>query len=362
MAFQTEIYIDLLSEIHEQRIKDMQTPRNNIYLSVCIPTWNRGHIALETVRNILKSEYDSEIEVVISDNGSTKNTEGYKELSVMQDARVHYIRVDENQGYTANVCNVLKHARGKFMVLCSDEDTMRVQELYGFLKFLKNHEYAGVIYSSGIGPNFPQAEAYVIKSIYQSIESAMNTNYLTGVTINGEIFRKYDLLDEFQKWRNNVFVEAYAHATLAVLACKRGCYANSGINLWVAWADEDDHIDTSKYQDNLNEPPLHMYMRPEERIAQLNGALELIEYVLGRNAEGFVTLLFNRVWKTYYLVNIAFKSRPKKFQREYGWEEICNMIRENDKLLMERYNADFLKEPLDKLYYEWLPKKPYEEK
>ena len=49
-------YSDLLLEIHENRIKNRQKERTKIFLSICIPSFNRGEDAFVAVKEILKSK------------------------------------------------------------------------------------------------------------------------------------------------------------------------------------------------------------------------------------------------------------------------------------------------------------------
>ena len=51
-------------------------------LSICVPTYNRGKSALELATQLasLQEKYLGTIEVVVSNNGSTKGTEEYAKI------------------------------------------------------------------------------------------------------------------------------------------------------------------------------------------------------------------------------------------------------------------------------------------
>ena len=83
------------------------------FLSICIPTYNRGEIVNRTVRNILKSERE-DIEVVASNNCSTDKTEEL--LLSIEDERFHYFKNKYNNG-TNNLVSVLTYATGEYLLL-----------------------------------------------------------------------------------------------------------------------------------------------------------------------------------------------------------------------------------------------------
>ena len=92
--------------------------KNDILLSVCIPTRNRAELVHKLVLECL--EIDSErIEVVVSDNFSNDATEEL--LSEISDKRFHYYRNSENTG-ADNIGRCVTKGNGKFSLLLRDKD------------------------------------------------------------------------------------------------------------------------------------------------------------------------------------------------------------------------------------------------
>jgi abequosyltransferase len=88
-----------------------------IYLSICIPTYNRCEV-LDNTLNLLfsNSEFDTDkIEVIVSDNCSTDNTK----LIVAKYPLVKYYRNQENIK-DLNFAVALEHAGGKYVRLFND--------------------------------------------------------------------------------------------------------------------------------------------------------------------------------------------------------------------------------------------------
>lgn len=96
--------------------------KNNKFplVSIGIPTYNRADGYLEqALRSALAQTYNN-IEIIISDNGSTDHTEDVvKEFS---DSRIRYFKHIENVGLKNNFNFCVKEARGDYFLLLCDDD------------------------------------------------------------------------------------------------------------------------------------------------------------------------------------------------------------------------------------------------
>lgn len=90
-------------------------------LSICIPTYNRSANLDLTLRSITENEYfDSTIEIVISDNCSTDDTEAIVAKYQKKANNITYHKNADNLGMEANFLNVLSLAKGQYLKLCND--------------------------------------------------------------------------------------------------------------------------------------------------------------------------------------------------------------------------------------------------
>lgn len=90
-------------------------------VSIGLPTYNRAHVLRRAIASALEQDY-ANLELIISDNASTDETERIcRELSG-QDQRIRYFRQPINRGATANFNEVLRQARGEFFLWLSDDD------------------------------------------------------------------------------------------------------------------------------------------------------------------------------------------------------------------------------------------------
>ena len=95
-----------------------------IILSICIPTYNRVEYLAVTVNSIVNQNRFSEnkdVEIVISDNGSTDGTDLYcSKLVQSWDSRIKYYNLKKPQGFVKNIFNVLSNANGQYLKLNND--------------------------------------------------------------------------------------------------------------------------------------------------------------------------------------------------------------------------------------------------
>ncbi len=101
-------------------MKPIPNTNTNPLLSICIPTYNRGDILRKALEQYINnSEFDDEVELVISDNCSEDDT---------AEICNHYCRLKNNIKYFRNEQNirdknfieVLNHASGEYLKLSND--------------------------------------------------------------------------------------------------------------------------------------------------------------------------------------------------------------------------------------------------
>ncbi|MCM1295531.1 MAG: glycosyltransferase family 2 protein [Muribaculaceae bacterium] len=322
-AYNVQYWKDFYDEIHKERIGNVGVERGNIFLSICIPTWNRGTSALNAVKHILASSYDAEIEVVVSNNGSDK-TEGYDELKEIKDSRLKYFEFDSNQGFACNFRTVLGMAGGMFAVTCSDEDLLCLDELPKYMDFLLNNMDVRFLTTSGVGPNFRDSESCIFLSEIEANVHAINANYITGATYNIRYMRENKIFETYDEMSGLEFIYWYAQCVMAAIVTKGGKAGFSNVKLWNE-GGTDEEIGMLKY------------MRLENRIKQQNDAVEFCS-ILYDDTEMFLSMMLERMYKTYLLLKVGFYYLPKEFMNVYKWTDVCLSIYESHLELLRKYS------------------------
>jgi Glycosyl transferase family 2 len=90
-------------------------------VSVGIPTFNRAAKLRRAAESVLAQTHQ-ELELVISDNASSDDTEAVCRELCASDARVRYLRSPVNRGPTANFNALYEAVSGEFAMMLSDDD------------------------------------------------------------------------------------------------------------------------------------------------------------------------------------------------------------------------------------------------
>lgn len=107
-------------------------------LSVVIPTYNRAFFLKETLESIY-DQITEEIEVVVSNNGSTDETlKILLEFSSRYPSCFSYKSLENNQGIDANILSAISLAKGEYIFLFSDDDLLTKQALSRILDQIQN--------------------------------------------------------------------------------------------------------------------------------------------------------------------------------------------------------------------------------
>lgn len=91
-------------------------------LTVGIPTYNRREAVVEAVRSALTATAGrTDVQILVADNASADGTVTALS-SAWSDAHVTVVAGERNLGWLGNVTRIAEHARGRFVLLLSDED------------------------------------------------------------------------------------------------------------------------------------------------------------------------------------------------------------------------------------------------
>lgn len=194
---------------------------DNIRLSICIPTYNRGEIVYRTVNNILRYE-GKNIEVVVSNNCSQDNTEEL--IKSISDERVKYYKNSYNNGGD-NLITVLTYATGDYLLLLSDEDDVVLDSIPHLLEILANEEPAVLVGSTKL--NGVPAGVFPDRTYQPGGESLIGygwgSTYMSGYIYNKKIMRRV-MGDLYGENINRIYGYEYNFTNLARKMLEFGKY------------------------------------------------------------------------------------------------------------------------------------------
>jgi len=114
-------------------------------LSIGLPTYNGSRYLRQTLASLAAQDFD-DLELIISDNGSTDDTEAICREHAQDDHRVRYERVTANRGAAWNYNKVLELARGRYFKWAADDDICEPSFLTSCVAELERSPHAVLAY------------------------------------------------------------------------------------------------------------------------------------------------------------------------------------------------------------------------
>lgn len=124
--------------------------QEKLRLSVAIPTRNRGTLLQANLRNLLSQipSVGESVEVVVSDNGSSDDTQSIVAALIAEGGPIVYFRNATDLGMDKNADLAIRRSRGEYVLLFGDDDMLEPGALATILRCLAEHPDLGIIYAN----------------------------------------------------------------------------------------------------------------------------------------------------------------------------------------------------------------------
>ena len=124
---------------------------NQPLLTIAIPTYNRQHY-LNILLSLLEPQSSAEtrLELIISDNASTDDTETLVRQFIRNGMHCRYIRNESNLGADGNILQCFMEASGKYVWILGDDDVVASKAVTKILGYLETGEY-DLVYINSFG-------------------------------------------------------------------------------------------------------------------------------------------------------------------------------------------------------------------
>lgn len=311
----------IINHIHNYRTSKEYRNRNNVLLSICIPSYNRGKRAYDNVLHLLKSYYDEEIEIIVSNNGTqNESKEYYDKIRDINDSRVKYFAFDENMGFTINVCKICELASGKFILLISDEDLVNFGVFDQIMNILnQSQDSLSVLRTSSTSQN--RLRNKIANSGKEAILNFMLTsNYMSGIILNNRLLKRYKGIEYIKENLNNIACMTYPHMYWELLLSQYGKVQGTDlilINEGKVEKMEDEY--TTGISDNRLQIPV--YATIEHRLSQHEGftevfkQMELCKKDVNLLREMYISLSAKTLFLVTLSINLFYKKTDSNFSQ-----------------------------------------------
>lgn len=179
--------------------------KEEIILSICVPTYNRSFYLRRLLLSLLPqcNELSESVEVIVSDNSSSDDTEILCGSYSKKIKNFAYYRNLNNEGLDKNIVNLCRYASGRFIWIVGDDDYLADGALGYVLALLANQNDIDFVYLS------PQphvdGSVYIAKECrYDLYHDALdiiklvgvNVTFLSAVIVNRR-FIPFDVLERY---------------------------------------------------------------------------------------------------------------------------------------------------------------------
>ena len=285
-------------------------------LSICIPSYNRGHRAFELVKSLLGMECvrgRDYIEIVVSDNGSTNNTEGYAQIKDITDSHVVYHRNKENLNFHGNYNTVIKLSTGHYSLLISDEDSLDEAYLEDLISMLEEIPDIGMM-KARTSIQYTNYKAGFARAGYDAIKEF----YLQGNYISGTLYNRDYVTDElidglYALYNDEIGYKYYPHLFVEAFVLNLADFYFFDKCLVIEGESEED----KPIEEDVSVLPFSTW---ESRTEQLVGYLRLI-HDIDVDDDRKQLMFASAVWRTIWMIGIV---REKYIRSGKKWSDVVS--------------------------------------
>lgn len=305
---------EIINEIHESRIHDGKRRGEHVLLSICIPSYNRGHRAYQNVLHLLESYYDEEIEFIISNNGTQNNTkEYYDKIKEIKDTRVKYFAFDTNVGFSVNLCKACELASGEFILLLSDEDLVDLTVLPSIMNTINSSKTKLAILKASTTTQYTYSDIQRSGGKDALLEFMLTSNYMSGLIYNTKFLKQYEGIQYIKDNLKNSVCFYYPHMYWELLLCQYGDVQTTSTTLIIEGKPEKTDIGID--ENEMNSPTtIPNYAKIESRMDQHKDFTSIIKDLeISLQDSNLLRQMYLKLcFKTLYLCTISIQAYYKK--------------------------------------------------
>lgn len=308
---------------HAYRLTPKGRSKENVLLTIAIPTANRGNQLLKRLENLLQMSYDAEVEIAVSKNCNRLYEEEYKQAGNISDARLNYYDHGKEIRNVLNWHYAAVMSCGKYVMLTSDEDDVIIDALEHYFKLLETHPDLSLIRPGSVQMYSGLLERRYGKKGWEAFEIVFLTQYhFPGMIVRHKDFVEADLL-QYESYMENYYYRFYPHDWWCAILSQMGDCVLEPFLLY----DDSQPVDVKQEWKALGceEGYVPGWKTYESRIKQFQGMIEFLQSVLKiEDKERFEQYLRRAVDKTALLFEIT---KSTGFDLENYEREVDNFAR-----------------------------------
>ena len=131
-------------------------------ISVCVPTWNRGHLLQYSIQSLIDQTF-KDFEIIVADDGSTDNTKHVLDKLKEREPRLKFIYL-KHQGIVPTLLAGNEAATGEIIVKHDSDDMSMPDRLSKIDQYFKENPDTEIMYA-GMYQTY-ESDDYLFRRIY----------------------------------------------------------------------------------------------------------------------------------------------------------------------------------------------------
>jgi glycosyltransferase involved in cell wall biosynthesis len=211
-------------------------------VAVCVPTYNQGQYVTAAVRSALDQDYAGEVEVWVSDDASTDDTQEVLGALAREESSLHVLRQEHNVGIAENTSRLMRMPSTQFIVRLDSDDALEPSYVRRLVELLHRHEAAGFGHTAITevdGSGRPIRTRRVARATgYQEAEAALHGSLRGYRTAANILMFRRSVLEEMNFYEGRPeFVEDYDLSVRIAAAGYGNVYVDEPLARYRVWDD-----------------------------------------------------------------------------------------------------------------------------
>lgn len=212
----------------------------NTLLTLAIPTYNRVEKLKVCLERVLAQTSGKSVELLVSDNASTDQTEAFMTAFCKEHPSITYIRNPENIGPDRNFLNCYNRAGGEYILLLGDDDMLLPGAIDSILEALARKPVFVHVNSCSLltqepltytAPRVPEGELQIYTTPEQLLEKmGIYITFLSSFVLRSDLVRA---IENKEQYIGTYFIQS--HIAISTLSTKgeylfvtKNCIAATG--------------------------------------------------------------------------------------------------------------------------------------
>jgi glycosyltransferase involved in cell wall biosynthesis len=107
-------------------------------VSIAMATYNGGRFLREQLQSLLAQDYGN-IEIIISDDGSTDDTATIIQQFQSESNNIRFYKNDGEHGFRQNFAHALQYCNGDYIALCDQDDIWMLTKISSMMQYANDH-------------------------------------------------------------------------------------------------------------------------------------------------------------------------------------------------------------------------------